>query len=108
MRKIAFLLFFIVTLFASNMEYELKIYKTLLDNIFPQKESIRVWSDCSKKKRLLTNLANVKIVNEINDADILIANKQKDLPKNKIIFTTNYLILKNTSTLELIGQTFYF
>ena len=84
------------------MQYELKIYKTLLNNIFSKNQLIKVWSDSVEKKKILSHLHKIKIVDNINDADILIVENQKNLPPNKIIFATNYLILKNYKK-EAIG-----
>ena len=102
MKKMLLLLFLPFVLFASNMQYELKIYATLLSNLFPNHHTIKVWSDDAKKSNMLSYLSSIKIVKDINNADILIVQRKKDLPKNKIIFATNYLILKHYKR-EAIG-----
>lgn len=102
MKKILLLCSLVIALLASDMQYELKIYKTLLHNLFPKKQTIKVWSDCSKKKKIFSQLHHIKIVDNSNDADILIVQNQKNLPKDKIIFATNYLILEHYKK-EAIG-----
>ncbi len=102
MKKIVILCSLAIVLLASDMQYELKIYKTLLNNVFPKKQTIKVWSDCPEKKKMFSHLQNIKIVKNMDNADILIVQKQKNLPENKIIFATNYLILKNYKK-EAIG-----
>ena len=102
MKKILLLCSLTIILLASDAQYELKIYKTLLNNVFPKKQTIKVWSDCPEKKNMFSHLHNIIIVKNINNADIMIVQKQKNLPQNKIIFATNYLILKNYKK-EAIG-----
>ncbi len=94
MKKVVLLLLIPFLLLASDMQYELKIYSTLLHNFFPTKQIIKVWSDDAKKDKMLSSLPIVKIVKNTKDADILIVEKDKKLPKKKLIFATNYLIFK--------------
>ena len=94
MKKIILLLSISFLLLASDMQYELKIYATLLHNIFPKKQSIKVWSDDAKKEKMLATLSGIKIVKNIKNANILIVKKSRKLPKKKLIFAINYLIFK--------------
>ncbi len=94
MKKIILLLLIPFFLSAADMQYELKIYATLLHNLFPKKQSIKVWSDDEQKEEMLSKLSNIQIVKKIKNADILIVEKNKKLPKRKLIFTINYLIFK--------------
>ena len=94
MKKIILLLSIPFLLLAWDMQYELKIYATLLHNLFPKKQSIKVWSDDAKKEDMLSIISGVKIVKNIKNADILIVEKDKKLPQKKLIFAINYLIFK--------------
>jgi hypothetical protein len=82
-------------LFASKIEIEEKIYKEILYTIFPYKQTIKVWCD-TNDLYFLNDISKVKILNNINDADILIIEHElKDKKyKNKIIFVRNYHLLK--------------
>ncbi len=92
-----FILFFTLslTLFASNLEIEKKIYKTIIYSLFPQKQVIKIWSDDERKNNFLSSLQKILIVQKPSLADMLIINKplQKTFPQ-KIIFVTNYPILE--------------
>ena len=100
--KIIFSLLLPFILFASNMQYEQKIYATLLDNIFAGKLIVKVWTDDLQKERMFLKLSNVQIVKNAENADILIVEREKNLPEGKLIFATNYLILKDYEK-EAIG-----
>jgi len=94
MKKIVLSLFLTSLLFSSDFHYERRIYTTFLDALFPHKTLIKVWSDSQEKQQMLASIQEVKIVKEKKDADILIINKPNDIVKNKIIFVTNYPLLK--------------
>ncbi len=85
-----------MTLLASPQDTEKKIYKTILSSIFPKKSTILVWSDNPKKQKILSKIANVKIIQNKDDADILIINKSYDInATNKKIFADGYLVFKH-------------
>ena len=94
MKKIVLLLLLPFVLLGSNMQYELKIYSTLLDNFFVNKQTIKVWTDDAQKAKMLSALLDVQIVKNMDNADIFIVQKEKNIPNDKLIFATNYLILK--------------
>jgi len=99
---IALLLLFL-NLFASNLEIEKKIYKTIIYSLFPHKEIIKVWSDDKRKKSFLISIQNITIVKNPKNADILIINKPLKHIPNKIIFITNYPILKKYKDIAIGG-----
>ncbi|WP_457750077.1 hypothetical protein [Sulfurimonas sp.] len=93
MKKILGLLLIFITLSASDYTYELKIYNTLLSNIFPNKHIIKVWSDSAKKRAMLSRLTHVQFVSKQKDANILIIQNDTNANRNKPIFVTNYKML---------------
>ncbi len=80
---------------ASSAEYEQKIYQTIFSSLFPQKETLYVWSDTPKNSRLIDNVSLFTKTSDINKADILLLSKDRDIKKQTPIFVTNYKLLKS-------------
>ena len=96
MKKILFLLLLLsFVLQASQHTYEIKIYSTIFKALFPNKTTVYVWSDCDKKSDILHKIYNVRAVNSIEDADILLLSKSKNITSKKMKFVTNYKLLKH-------------
>jgi hypothetical protein len=79
---------------ASTVEVELKIYKSILGSIFPNKQTVSIWSDNKQKRELFKAIARVKIVSNQEDADIFILYKTKCRLTSKPIFVGTYALLK--------------
>jgi len=92
-------------LYASSIESEKKIYKYLLHSIFPNKNIVKVWVDKKSKVPVLQN-RNTEVVQNKNDADILLLFYTKELQTEKILFAGSYKVLKNYKN-KAIGGFFW-
>jgi len=91
---------------ASVLQTEREIYKTILDAIFPDKQTVYVWLDDANKEKIFANLENVSIVDNQDDADILIIYHTYDIEtKDKKVFADGYLVFKHNK--ESIVGGFY-
>jgi len=94
-RSLFILLVFIITLSASPLQTERKIYQTILHALFPQKKIVYVWLDDKSREGVFEHIPGVKVVSYQTDADILIIKKSYDINvRNKIIFADGYLVYK--------------
>ncbi|WP_200762861.1 hypothetical protein [Nitrosophilus alvini] len=107
MRKIVLLFFTVLSLSASVLEIEQKIYRTVLSAIFPDKKSIIVWTDKPEKKVIYEKIEGTKITNDIKKADILFVHNPKTLTNlntyKVIIFVGNYALLKKYQNVAIGG-----
>ncbi|WP_457599212.1 hypothetical protein [Hydrogenimonas sp.] len=103
MKKIILTLITVLALFASPLEKERSIYKTILNAIFPDKTVIRVWLDNPNKREIFEKIDRVKVVKNHKDADILILYKSFDIPTDdKIVFADGYLVFEHYKN-RLVG-----
>ena len=96
MKKILFLLIFISTvLFASKIDTEKEIYGSIIHAIFPNRQTVYVWSD-DKTTSFLDDISGVKMLDNVDNADILIlSNFSKNaFLAGKIVFVRKYYLLK--------------
>jgi hypothetical protein len=95
LKKLILLFILSISLFASKIEVEKQIYKQILYDIFPYKQKIYVWVD-SKNMSFLNQLNRLKIVTNLQDADILIIKHELSTTniENKIVFVQSYHLLK--------------
>jgi len=92
--KFIILLIFITTLlFSSNEKAEKKIYTSIIHVLVPNKSSIKIWTDMNKKKDMLRSVKSVNIVDNIDDADLLIINSTENIKTNILKFATSYKML---------------
>ena len=95
LRKIVFTLLFLpLFLSASSAEYEKKIYQTIFTSLFPQKQTLYIWSDSDKNNLLIQNVAKFTKTSDINKADILLLSHDKKISSNTMKFVTKYKLLK--------------
>ena len=103
-RFVLIFLIFNISIFASLVETQKDIYKTILYAIFPQKNTIKIWVDDKKLANLLNHMKRVKIIDEYNKADILILKNRDDIdPKDKRIFVDGYRMFKKYKNVALGG-----
>jgi len=82
-------------LFASFLDVEKKIYKTIFDALFPSKSVVKVWSDEPSKIPLFASIERVEIVKDKENADILMLCRNQNIDiDNKKIFTNGYLVFQ--------------
>ena len=94
MRKVLFLIISVV-LFASTDKIEQEIFATIIEGLYPHKESVRVWSDDPKKRALLVKIAKVSLVKQPNEAEILFLKRTySSLPAKALLFAIDYKVLK--------------
>ena len=94
MKKLILLLVLSYSLFASNLDIEKKIYRAIIYSIFPNKQTISIWSDDIRKNNFLSSLHKIRIVKEPSSADMLIIEKPLKTLPDKILFITSYPILE--------------
>lgn len=82
----------------SNDNYELKLYQSLLPELF-QKENLIVYTQESDQVDIIQHSSILKISYHCSDADLVIGKKLDDLPEDcygKPIFATSYRSYKNS------------
>jgi len=94
--KNIFIIFLLVSnLLASSLEIEQKIYTVVLFTIFPHKSTINIWSDDERNRKLLSSLSlDIKIVENIQDADLLLITHTYNIQTDKMVFVGKYSLLK--------------
>ena len=95
MKKIIIILLLILNLTASSLEIEQKIFTAVLSSIFPNKSKINIWSDNKLNRKILNGLPlDIRIVENKEDADLLLINHTYGIKTNKMIFVGKYSLLK--------------
>jgi len=84
-----------ISLFASQANYEAKIYNAIFNALFPAKRTIYVWSDSKQKSDILRQISATQSVDSKEDADILLLSKTKNIDTKTMKFVTNYQLLKH-------------
>ncbi len=93
--RIVLFLILSVLLFASTDKIEREIFSTIIDGLYPHKQSVRVWSDDPKTKALLVSIVKVSLVDHPEEAEILFLKRtHSSLPKNALLFAIDYRVLK--------------
>ena len=84
-----------IVLFASKIDIEEEIYGDIIHAIFPNRQTVYVWSD-DKTISFLDNIGGIKMLNNANNADILILNNtsKNAFLVGKIVFVRKYYLLK--------------
>jgi len=98
MKKIFIIFIITLNIIYANDNYELKLYEKILPTIC-KTDTIKVFAD-NKVKKILQNSNRFVLVENCNDATILIGKYFSDLSRecrNKPIFTTTYQSFKNNS-----------
>ncbi len=97
MKKIIFLLLALtIVSWASALQTQREIYKTILSAIFPNKHTVYIWLDDPSKRDIFSKLRNIKIVTNRENADILIVYHTFDInATDKKIFADGYLVFKH-------------
>lgn len=94
MKKVVLLFLINIIVFASQADVEFKIYTTIINSLFPNKNIVYVWCD-SNDLNFLDKSQKIVIIPDIKKADILIISHQLSQPEiDKIIFTRDYKLLK--------------
>jgi len=96
LKIVVFILLISSLLFSSTaVETEKKVYAIILKAIFPQKKSIYIWTDKPSKEALFAALPRVKVVKNVQDADLLMIFKDHDREfHKKLIFANGYLVFQ--------------
>jgi len=90
-----FTLFLGVSLTASTISAEEKIYTSVLHALFPQKRQVRIWTDDKVKQALLKNIKGSMLVKSKKDADILFLYHTSNIKIDKPKFVGSYALLKH-------------
>lgn len=94
--RIVLFLMLSVLLFASKEKIEKEIFSTIIDGLYPHKQSVRVWSDDPKARRLLLLIAKASLVDHPEEAEILFLRRPRSsLPENALLFAIDYQVLKS-------------
>ena len=67
--RILFFLIVSVLLFASTDKIEREIFATIIDGLYPDRQSVRVWSDDMQKRELLASIPKVSLVDSPQKAE---------------------------------------
>ncbi|WP_434637473.1 hypothetical protein MLC35_01545 [Sulfurimonas sp. NW7] len=104
MKKYLLLFLFLTELLsASQIEYELKIYQTIFQALFPGKNVVYVWSDSQTTNRIFTKTKDIQLVTAPAQADILLLGTGENASNlNGLKFATNYKTFKKYKK-SLIG-----
>ncbi len=95
MKYLLLLLLIVGTLLGSQNKYELKIYNTILHALFPNKQTVAIWSDNRQKLSYLSQLSFVTLTQQKNKADFLLITKDSNISANNaLLFTTSYRLLQ--------------
>ena len=76
------------------MDIQKRIYHTIIDSIFPHKDTIYIWSDTPKKDKFFSNMKNVTLVKTPQEADFLVIKHSLDIKSKGLKFASSYKILK--------------
>jgi len=85
------LLICVTFLIASPDKITAKIYENIMNNL---SHNPKIWTDNYNLKNILKKYSNLDLTNK-NSANIYILNKKIENINNKIIFVTNYKLLKD-------------
>ncbi|WP_457597044.1 hypothetical protein [Hydrogenimonas sp.] len=80
---------------ATRSDVEKRVYESIFEAIFPQKESIYVWTDNEAKKELFKKIRALRLTDDQKKADILVLYKTKtkiDPDANGLWFAGTYLV----------------
>jgi hypothetical protein len=94
-KKIILFLILSGLLLANNTNYEMKIYNVILHAVFPNKTSVKVWSDNKEQLHNLSRLSIVTPVQKQENADILLLTNTPHIQSNIPKFICNYKLLKS-------------
>jgi len=90
MKKVLLLLLFPLVVFASSADFEAKIYRIILDALFPSYKTVKIWTDNPEKRGVFFHLGKATVVASPKEADILILSKKETKLPNKMVFVTQY------------------
>ncbi len=105
MKKVLLIFLFLASVFANQSNVEKRIYETILNALFPAKQTICIWVDEPSKVELFKSINGVKVVSNSSKADILMLFKGEDIHKiddSKKIFANGYLVFQRVKG-EAIG-----
>jgi len=103
MKNIILIFILVNSVFASNEDYELKLYEKVIGSIFNQ-PIINIYSDEDLKK-ILKKSNKFVIVNNCNKAVLMIGKKFKHRCSNLPWFATNYKLYKSQQ--NIIGAFYW-
>lgn len=108
MRNILLITIFIsVTCFANELEVTTKIMNKI-SYILIKKNVIKVFATEEKVRQAIHNSNTMKSINDCHNADLIISNKQSDIPftcKEKMVFYTKYKAFKKDT--HAVGAFFW-
>ena len=94
--KIIFLILLHLSLLnASSVAVERDIYHAVFHALFPDAQSIYIWTDDPKKADIFKSLSHIEIVTNPKHANLAVVYKTEDLPPNLIKFVGDYHLLKH-------------
>jgi len=92
---ISLLVIVAINLSASIVSVEQKIYASVLKALYGKDKTVLVWTDDQEKRLVFYHIANVKIVKDPQNADILFVYHNMDINTDKPIFVGSYRLLKH-------------
>ena len=94
---------FDVALYATSISAEQKIYRLIFHGVFPDKNVVSVWVDDAQKRKILSGMRSVRLVESQRNPDLLLIAKDFNITSDKVLFVSSYPLLKHYKDIAIGG-----